>query len=141
MISKFWYAFLHLGYEKEDIKNHAGHCLLVPLNIDVYKVCFKLMIKALQPSMFSSEKYVVYNDTNYKRKYVLFDRFKFDLCSLISRHIEQGTISAQLFEIVLRQVYKSITFFPEKDKLMIRRFNDVQVLVAAGCSIPPLLYF
>jgi len=25
-------------------------------------------------------------------------------------------------------VYKSITFFPEKDKLMIRRFNDVDVL-------------
>ena len=25
-------------------------------------------------------------------------------------------------------MYKSITFFPEKDKLMIRRFNDVDVL-------------
>lgn len=47
MMSKLWYAFLHLGYEKEDIKNHVGHSLLVPLNIDVYSVCFKLLIKAL----------------------------------------------------------------------------------------------
>lgn len=92
MTSKLWYAFLHLGYAVEDIKNHLNNSLLVPLNIDVYSVCFKLLIKALQPAMFSSEKYVVYNDPNFKKKYVLFDRFKFDLCSLISDHIESDSV-------------------------------------------------
>ena len=47
MMSKLWYAFLHLNYSVEDIKNHLGDSLLVPLNIDVYSICFKLLIKAL----------------------------------------------------------------------------------------------
>jgi len=65
--------------------------------------------------MFSNDKFTVYNDTNYKKKYVFFIRFKFDLCSLVAEHIENEAIQPMIFEVILRQVYKSITFYPSKD--------------------------
>ena len=124
-MSKLWHALLHLNFTREDIKKNLNDILLVPLNIGVYSIGFKLLIKALSPALFSNEKCVVYNDSNYKRKYVLFDRFKFDVCSLIAKHIDNESIYVDSFEIILRYVYKSITFFRTPDQVMIRKFKDV----------------
>ena len=33
-----------------------------------------------------------------------------------------------VFEVILRQVYKSVTFYPQKGQLMIRKFQDIEAL-------------
>jgi len=65
MMSKSWYAFLHLNYSVQDIKNNLGQCLLVPLNKHIYNLVIKLIIKALSKSLFSNDKYTVCMDPNY----------------------------------------------------------------------------
>ena len=92
MMSKSWYAFLHLNYSVQDIKNNLGQCLLVPLNKHIYNLVIKLIIKALSKSLFSNDKYTVCMDPNYQKKYVHFDRFRYDLCTLVSEHIESETL-------------------------------------------------
>jgi hypothetical protein len=128
IMSKFWYALLHLNYRREDVKNNVTDYLIVPMNLCVYEVGFKLIMKALPDQMSASEEYLVYKDSNYKRKYVQFERFRFDICALIARLIEQDGITVDYYEFILRQVYRAVTFSPssQRDIVMVKNFPDVQ---------------
>ena len=68
--------------------------------------------------------WVAFKDINYKKKYVFFDRFQFDVCSLASSLIEDGEMDTELFEVLLRQVYTAITFH-QNDRVMVRQLQDV----------------
>ena len=126
IMSKLWYALLHLNYGRENIKENISDCLIIPMNLGVYTVGFKLIIKAMGPALFTSERYAVYTDSNYKRKYAQYDRFKFDVCSLISAHVDQASLDVDKFEIVLREIFKAITFHQTRDQVLIKRFSDVK---------------
>jgi hypothetical protein len=110
VLNKLWYALLHLNYDREDIKRNMANLHLIPLKVDVYNVSFRLIIKVLRNTFYSTDQFVVYNDQNYTKSYVFFDRFRFDVCSLVSDHIYSGGMRADTYEVVLRQVYKQITF-------------------------------
>ena len=92
VISKLWFALLHLNYGRQDLKKNASNIISIPLNKGVYKIAFQLIIKALKNSIFSTDEYIVSNDQNYKKTHVFFERFRYDVCSLVSEHIDSGMI-------------------------------------------------
>lgn len=47
------------------------------------------------------------------------------MCSLVSDHIYNGVLTPDTYEVVLRQVYKQITFQQSKDKILIHQFKNV----------------
>lgn len=108
-----------------DINNHTSSILTIPLNTGVYKVAFQLIIKALKNSLLCSDEFLVCNDLNFKKSHVFFERFRYDVCSLVSDHIDSGMVQPDTFEVILRQVYKKITFIKQKDKIQIRKFDDI----------------
>lgn len=75
---------------------------------------FQLIIKSLSIFLRDQknqvDRFCAYNENNYQKKYVFFDRFKFDVCSLISEKIENNLLLDESFEVILRNVYKQITF-------------------------------
>ena len=102
VISKLWFALLHLNYGRIDIKNNANSILIIPLNKGVYKIAFKLIKKAIKNSVFCTDEFIASNDLNYKKSHVFFERFRYDVCSLVSEHIDSGMIQQDTFEVILR---------------------------------------
>ena len=55
VLNKVWYALLHLNYDREDIKQNVEQLLLTPLKVDVYNVSFRLIIKVLRSTFYSTD--------------------------------------------------------------------------------------
>ena len=64
--------------------------MLLPLQIDIYEIVFRLIMRAinLMGAKRLKEDWLVFNDCNFQKTYVYFDRFKFDVCSLLTDEID-----------------------------------------------------
>lgn len=87
-----------------DKKNIGSILQLIPVHIEVYKVGFELLTKAISGMGIEDTNihWTVPYDSNFKKEYIFYDRFQFDLCSLFSNQIEQDQIDIELLEFLLR---------------------------------------
>ena len=49
-----------------------------------------------------NKNWTAVEDKNFKDDYVFFDRFKFDICSILSSYFQTDVISLEIYEEILR---------------------------------------
>lgn len=134
IFAKMWRALLHLNYERSELEHPVLSSIapLLPLHVDLYELSFKLIMRVLTLLGLGEEAdlatgMLVFNDSNFKKEYVFFDRFRFDFCSLLSHEIDAGHVDISLVEVILRQVYSGMTYYDADNHIRVRRYEDVEL--------------
>lgn len=89
-LNKMWGVFQKLNYKDEELIKNKEMQPMIPLHRDIYAIGFSLIERAMgTESMISGMSYrPAHRDPSFLNEYVFFDRFRFDICLLVSKLIE-----------------------------------------------------
>ena len=117
-----WNLMLLVQYE-ETLMELVQFPSILPLDLDVYENILPLFQKALGIYFFS-DYYVARTDT-FKGTKVYLQRFIYDLISMFGLHLFY--IELHTLELLLRRIYRAITYVRENSKVSLRSILNVKV--------------
>ena len=101
---------------------------ILPLHVDLAEMCMQLVVRALELlGVTPMTEWLVYKDPTHKKQYVFFDRFRFDLCSMLTEQIVNQQLDTVLFEVILRQIYAAVTYYDVSNAIRIRSYKDIEL--------------
>lgn len=116
---------LNISYKPYELQKKKGIELTLPISKEIYSTCFELIIKALGKDLAVLQNELAHKHEGYKSKFVFYDRFRFDVCWMPAPLIIRRELDAPLFEMILRQIYQSITFSDRDGIVKFKRLSDV----------------
>ena len=104
ILAKLWRLLLQLQYKKEEIE--LPDISRLELGLRIYTRSMEIFVTGL--GFFFKSSYYVARMQNYRKDFVTFDRFCFDLFSLLGDNIL--SIPSDEYDLFMRKLFQTVTF-------------------------------